>query len=1250
MMRTIGLLICVGSMGMATGGIAEAAVTTTLLEPITSLDYTPMSEPPSLAVDSGGRVMIVYMGKGPGGQWRLYSLLRTGGTWQQSPVPMPEVGGYTSQFRIRQVAARSPNEGYHLLASYLGRMYYWQWRNGAWSNWELVSDQGSEAGGIALTGAGEPLIARGSTRFRIYRKQGGQWQETALASTTLNQQSLSLPIYAGARGIPHLLGHWRQVPIVATLPQGREPSVEDNWVIRPTGDREGWTSAVPTTAFRDMYALDWPHQLVYAVWKVGNALKLAWAPVGATSAAQWQTTQIEVPAGAHLYDEGYRLVANGYGHAGLAYMYSVKGDPSLHFRWLHGSGPGADLELVRPGTQTEACVFSSMSSPTLNFCIDPQGRAHLVISAVKRGEIPANKQRLYLATVTGGGEPLTDEPEVGGGTTTTGTGVTRGPKPDLSVSFVRPKTENEEFREYQDVVRAELSVTNQGAEYYGDLWLKVELDGALLRLRIPDATGHRYPLLPRGATKHIYLPPIRWETTPGTGWPPAPLTADYPSPAAQRLLHSTTGLGRKLVRVTVDPDNAIAEADENNNAAERRLVIYDGRNTLDRLREGNRVIAYGVNDLALVQTPVLRSNTPLWRAGYLQRPTTLQVVVGNPRFAGFFLNIPVVVYLDNAEIARVTLPILDNKPTLWSGSLGHLVMHGGATPKPNLSAAVLEIPVDLTQVSEGNHRLKVAIDPDDLFGDRQRDNNSAEMTVKVRGPGGTLRVQVVDKDDNTTPINRAFVSLRDLWAGETNVQGSLEVAEVPAGNYDGKFLSGQRFALDPRYFLSYASPFSITAGQTTTVTLPLEKAVEIVGDIYDASTNALLTGELISVALTNTDEYCPVYVNGPHYRILDVPPGEVTIRATAYSFQPTEVTQEVHRQGAQGTCRVDLRLQPGPRGTLEGTVLEEGTNRPLADAAVWLNGAPRFAGTDAQGRYRLEKVAVGPGYQVLATKANYTQESADSGPVTEGQTRQVPAMRLAKIVSRLKSIDFHAITWADFEKTRARYSYSVRLKYGQFDASLALLYHQLTGRPGIEADQLIVGITPGAWWESRVSTYEAPGIISVALQELKAGTEDVFNGNLLGVGTRIKNVYDYARGNFDPAQLGTGGEVVGTYTSASGTPYSPAVSLFGLPVTSGLGITSSGGLTTVRVDKVELTDGTNRKEVMHQWFSPQMAVYDVSGHFDLDNLQVIIYLKVMDQNLSVGPLYANSQNAITWKPGQDKWLRMDPRPYQVLPD
>ncbi len=1222
---------------------ASAAPVASILTPVTAPEYLPQSDPPAIAADRAGRIMIVYVGRGPDDVWRIFSLLQTAGGWQQAVLPAPSVGSSLSTFVPRQLVAREPAKGYHFVGTHSGKVFYWHWQNGQWSPPELVTDDGSAGTGLALDAAGEPLIARSETRFRFYRKVGGAWEETRL-STVLWQRSHP-SIVTGARGVPHLLGQYRRVPIVATLPLGRNPTVEANWIISPTGDRESWTSGIPDTENYAKLTLDWPHQLVYAAWSESKStprvrrIQLRWAPVGATSAGQWQSATLELPIQCSITEESCRLVSDGYGHVALIYRYWLEGDPSLHFRWLTAAGPGPDVELVRPGTQTEACAFTGISDGTANVCFDHGGTAHLIVRAIKRGEIPANKNRLFYATITGGGNSTDDEPEVTGG----GTTGTEGPKPDFIATFTTPKPGTTVRLPY-DSLHPVVEVTNQGAQYYGDLTLEANLDGAVVRVTLPDSSGHRLPLFERGQKRAFYLPYLLFKRTPDPNYPPAPVSYQYP--VTTKRVESASGLGRKLLSLTVDPDNQIDEADETNNGAQVDYIVYDGSNTADREKGPDGKTINGLNDLALACTPELKSNTPLWRAGYMQRPTSLPVVLSNPRRANFFLNIPVAVYLDGQEIGRQTLASLNADLNLWSGSLNQTLVYGGAPPKPDLAGWAFNFPVDLTGLAEGNHTLKVVVDPDDKFADRKRENNTAEITFKVRGPGGTLRVRAVDLDDGTTPIDRAFISLRGLWAQLTDATGTLEIPDVPPGAYDQKALSGDRTGADPRYYPSFAPPFTVTANQITTVTLPLEKAVVLVGDIYDAATDALLTDETVSVALEDTDFYHPTYVTGAHYQILDVPPGPQTVRAGAYSYLNTEVTADVHR-GPQGRHQIDLRLQPGPRAVVEGTVVDEANNRPLANASVWLNGAPRFTMTDAQGHFRLERVAANADYQVLVTRQDYTLESTVTGLLTEGQVKQLPPIKLAKITSRLTSLDFHAITWADFEETSTgKGSFKVRVKYGQFDASLAMLYRTVAGRPTVTVDQLIVGATPGPWCESRVSTYAAPSIICVALVEAKAGVADLYNGNLLGVGQRIKHVYDYATGNFDPAQLGAGGTVVGSYTSQSENPYTPEVSIFGLPVSEGLwGFTATDGATVVRIDRVEVTDGVKTKTVNRQWYSPSMGVYQIGESFNPDNLEVRICLKVMNQNLSVGPLYASSENVITWKPLLNKWARMDPRPY-----
>ena len=375
-----------------------------LLTPHQRDDYQPLSERSAIGVDTSGRVMIVYIAKNAEGQWGLYSLLKTGSSWSQTAVPLPALAGSVTGLTLRSLATRTPEAGFHLLATYTGgRIYYWKWQGGHWAQPELVTDKGSESATLVLDANNQPLVARSSTRFRIYRQVGQEWQKTQLdtVTTQMTHPWALAAVYVGPGGIPRLFGTFRQVPLVASLvPQGNLAEPGD-WQVIPTSDRADWVSAVPRSTSRARWALDWPHQLVYVVWReTDTAINVAWAPVGTTSLAPWQTRRLEVPPETKLFSDGLQVLSNGCGAVGLVYACWRKGgDPSLYFHWLSSAGLGPQVELIRPGTQTEASMFTSMSSESVTLSIDRQGTAHISVQAVKRGEIPANTRRLFYTTV-----------------------------------------------------------------------------------------------------------------------------------------------------------------------------------------------------------------------------------------------------------------------------------------------------------------------------------------------------------------------------------------------------------------------------------------------------------------------------------------------------------------------------------------------------------------------------------------------------------------------------------------------------------------------------------------------------------------------------------------------------------------------------------------------------------------------------------------------------------------------------------
>ena len=92
---------------------------------------------------------------------------------------------------------------------------------------------------------------------------------------------------------------------------------------------------------------------------------------------------------------------------------------------------------------------------------------------------------------------------------------------------------------------------------------------------------------------------------------------------------------------------------------------------------------------------------------------------------------------------------------------------------------------------------------------------------------------------------------------------------------------------------------------------------------------------------------------------------------------------------------------------------------------------------------------------------------------------------------------------------------------------------------------------------------------------------------------------------------------------------------------------AQGGRTTVRVDRVEIADANGSTSYRRQWYSPNSAWYQLSRDVDWASLEVRVYLQVMNEHLSVGPLYANSRNRLVWKPAVNRWLRFEPFAYEV---
>ncbi|HEY3397300.1 MAG TPA: hypothetical protein VGM19_06510 [Armatimonadota bacterium] len=1247
------VLLAFSLLLLASACLADSA---SLLTPLTATGYLPADSAPALAADANGRVMVVYLGKGPDAKWKLYSLLNSGGSWAQTALPMPPTGAYPSELTPLQLVSRTPADGFHLIAGYYSHLYYWHWKAGSWSPCEQVTEGGALGAGLAVDASLQPLIARSSTRFRLYRKVGQTWPETVLPPATAQH---SLPaIYAGQRGRPVLFGLSRKTPLIACQAPGHDLGQAADWQYLPPGASTGWTSAVPTATTRDRWALDWPHQRAYAAWPLTAGLRVGSAPVGATTATDWQTSEITLPEHTTLRDGTLGVASSGYGAVALAYQCLAAGAPSLHFHWLSATGPGPDLAPDRPGTQTEASVFVSMATDSLGLSVAPSGTAYLVVKAVKRGEIPAGTARLFFCSVTGGGSSPHD-PDAGGGATagTTG-GATEpeGPQPDFTVAVDTPDQAltagvlRLTYTGDRNGMTPRLQITNQGAQYFGDLKIKAVIDGAVFNVTLPDESGHQLPLFTRGQTKSVYLPRILYETA-YQATPPPTTTYTIGVPGKPQTVRLYSGLGRKRLSVTVDPDNAITEADETNNAAQLDYTLYDGRNVNDRRKPAAGATVYGLNDLA-VTLPRLLGNTQLLTAGYVQRPTRFDVLVVNPLRAGVFPGATVVLSLDGRELARQTVPPLDRLPNLVLGLMGP-TRYYGQQPKPDTSGVMLHFPVDLTAVAEGNHTLQVVVDPEDQFADLQRDNNTATLDFRVRPPGGTVRVHVKDFTNPNVPVAGAFVNLKSWWVGWTDAHGLETIPDVPAGTYGPETILGQRES-PPRYYPGTTAAFTVVNNQPVDVSLVLERSITLVGDVRVAGTGALLTDEGISVGIADPDLVLNAQINGAHYRLEDVPPGRHRLLAGAYGYVTLDTTTTAARATGTDECRLDLTLTDGPRATVTGTVQEKisstGTPRALAGALVWLQEAPRGAETDASGHYIFTRVVAGPDYTVCAMAQNHADASAGLAALISGQTATAPPLVLPQIQQKLTTIDFDATTWALCEEAPAMGDIAairVDTKLGAFKGALGLMSHTAVGSPQAHADYLLLWLEGGNFCEGGVSsTLSVESLTGVELDTLKVGPmKDLIEGmgKVFTVVQGINKLADWLYGDLDPSQIHRNNEITATYTTHTGTEFKQDP-LIDLPTSLEVPVAMTfvgGGTTIVRVDHILLSDSSGQKKrIVAEWYSPGFAVFKLDQDVDLPSAEVKLEVAVLNDRQSSGLLGNASRNLIHWKPGQAHWLRI----------
>ncbi|MBD3292876.1 MAG: hypothetical protein GF393_08140, partial [Armatimonadia bacterium] len=646
MKRSVGV-VAIALLATLTAISAHAQGQATVLDPISPIEVEPLNRRPVVAADAQGNVMVVFWGKDEAGERVLWSLRSSGGAWSDAEVPLPAGDDKWFSYEAYDLAGR--NGQFALLLKNRSQEHYALWSGGSWSTPVEFPDEVDHPRELGFDVSGNLIAWDPGSHSYLSCLTAGTWQtielpqrhETHFDSCPPNRMLL------GRTGALHILGEtMRYVLMVGSCPAGADPMQPDSWVYQPDGYNADHTGGA-RQKHEVGYALDWPSQTLWMAWEGTGAehrdrVFVGHAPTGTTSEAGWTTWQIQVPDG-HVMVQ--RIVSSGAGAVGIAYLAKVDHEDELYFRWLPPMGLGQELDIVRPGSQTEAATFSNLVHGTLEVAAAPDGTAHLVIKGQKRGEYPENAERIYYSRITGGAV-LQNEPGVQDGGTQIASGdedgdqqpdepdedwQQQGGKPDLQpvltlddrYAYQRGGEIVYRFRQYWGQVRPEIAIRNLASQYFGDVELAVEIDGVMVHYMDHDESDHMRPMIDRDDALDVSLrmPRLKYEPRPEEGWqPPVMELADRDSGGLVRM-HAP--LGRKTIRVVVDPNDEIDEVNEDNNVAELEYEVSGAREPEDRLRLdalSGRALNVGYNDLAILGAPRIKPNCAIASAGLIQRP------------------------------------------------------------------------------------------------------------------------------------------------------------------------------------------------------------------------------------------------------------------------------------------------------------------------------------------------------------------------------------------------------------------------------------------------------------------------------------------------------------------------------------------------------------------------------------------------------------------------------------------------------
>lgn len=303
---------------------------------------------------------------------------------------------------------------------------------------------------------------------------------------------------------------------------------------------------------------------------------------------------------------------------------------------------------------------------------------------------------------------------------------------------------------------------------------------------------------------------------------------------------------------------------------------------------------------------------------------------------------------------------------------------------------------------------------------------------------------------------------------------------------------------------------------------PPDSAGAVRGRVTAEATGEPVTGARVRVETPAGSRVARTDTAGA-FELTALPAGARPLEVRARGYAPERVTARVP---AGGVVRLGLRLAPAEEevqgATVRGRVVAQGTDEPLADVAVQIEGTGLGVFTDSAGRYRITGVPPGP--QVLrASRIGYGTARLSLTLAPEETVRR--RIELARTALKMEEIRVTADVMGRAEGELATATViSEEAIENQAATSLAGLLSQV---PGVEMKP--PGL--GGVQQFGLRAVATPGLVSGTLNQLARG---VSASQLASFGTQVVLDGVPLSNNANLQTLGPRGEFGMSIPSAAG--------------------------------------------------------------------------------------------------------------------